>query len=109
MRSGWQLLLHVQELFDFLFELGLLERAALNFVEADGVHEKLGAQNPTKLAHVQFGYENFLVSLENFTDVGWQWIQMAQMEMADAFAAVEPFTLRLDSRGDGAMGGTPGD
>ena len=42
----------LKELGDFVFELGLLERATLDFVEADGVHKKFGTQEPQQLAHV---------------------------------------------------------
>ena len=94
------------QLGDFLFELGLLERAALNLVEADGVHEKLGAQKPEKLAHVQLGDQDFLVTLEHVAEVARKWVEMAQVDVADAVAK---FALGIDRCGDGTMSGAPGD
>src|SRR5579862_8777369 len=95
-----------KELGDFLFELGLLERAALDFVKADGVHEKLGAQKPEQLAHVELGDEDFLVALENVAEVARKRVQMAQMDVADAMAE---FALRFYGGGDGTVRGAPGD
>ena len=58
-----------QHLFDFLFELGLFEGAALNFVEAHGVHQIFRAQNPEQLAHVQFRNQHLLVALDDFAEI----------------------------------------
>src|SRR5690348_16477836 len=99
----------LQKLFDFLLEFGLLERTALNLVHADGVDKELGAQNPAELAHVEFGYENFLIALENVADVWRQRIQIAQMEMADAFTTGKLFPLSFDRRRDGAVRRAPSD
>jgi hypothetical protein len=52
-----------------LFEFGLLERAALNFVEAHGVYEILRTQNPQELAHVELGDEDSLIAFENVSQI----------------------------------------
>src|SRR5690349_15472307 len=91
---------------DFLLELGLLERAALNFIEADGVHQKFCAEEPEELTHIEFGDKHLLVALENVAKIGRQGVQMAQMYVADAVAE---FALGFYSCGDGAMRRAPGD
>ena len=53
----------LEELGEFLLELGLLEWAALNLVEANGIHQKFCAQEPEELAHVELGDEHLLVAL----------------------------------------------
>ena len=88
-----------------MFEFGLLKGASLNLVEADGVDEELGAQHPKKLAHIEFRDENFLVALQNISEIAGEWVQMAQVQMAD-FAAF--FALFFHGLGYGAEGGAPG-
>src|SRR5260370_26676533 len=72
-------LLNPEDLFDLLFQLGLLERAALNLVEADSVDQILRAQNPKELAHVELGHEHFFVAREDFAEIRGQRIKMAQV------------------------------
>src|SRR6266852_6240001 len=103
---GHRALLNSQHLFYFLFEFGLFEGPALNFVQAHGRHEKFCAQDPEKLAHVEFRDEDFFVALQDVTDVFRKRIQMAQVKMADLAPL---FPLRLHGLGNGAGGGAPGD
>ena len=95
-----------QNFFDFGFDLGLLERLALNFVVAFRVHEIFGAQNHDELAHVHFRDQHFPVALDHVAQVARQRIQMAQMHVADAVALC---ALRFERGGDRAVGGAPGD
>src|SRR5690348_1597135 len=97
-----------KELGDFLFELGLLERAALNLIQAGGVHEKLGAQEPQQLTHVELRHENFLIALQDFAEIRRKRVQVAQVHVADLAPAGELFALRLDRGGNRAVGGAPG-
>ncbi len=78
-----------------MLELGLLERAALNLIEADGVHQKFCTQEPEKLTHVQFGDQDFLVARKHVAEIAGKWIEMAQMRVADAMAefVAEPDAL----------------
>ncbi len=61
--------LKAQHFFDFLFQLALFKRTALNFVQADGVDQILGAQQPEQLAHIQFGHQDLFVALENLRKI----------------------------------------
>src|SRR5579864_17488 len=98
--------LNLEHLFDFLLQLALLKRAALDFVQAHSVHQILGAQHPKQLAHIQFRHQNLLIALDHFAEVGGQRIQMAQMNVADLAALG---ALRVHSGGDGSMRRAPRD
>src|SRR5215831_7476709 len=97
----------IQQLFDFLLELRLFERAALNFVQADGVYKKLGAQEPAELTHIEFGNKDFLIAAQNFADVRRQRIQIAQVKMTDALASGKLLPLPLHGCRNGAVSRAP--
>ena len=80
------MLLKAKHLFDFLFQFGLFKRAALDFVEAFGVNQILGAQEPQELTHVQLGNQDLFVTLEYIGQICGQRVQMSQMQVADAAA-----------------------
>ena len=89
-----------------MFDFGLLERPALNFVEADGVDQILRAQHPKQLAHVQFGHQHCLVALDHVAEIRRQRIEMAQMHVPDLAALC---ALRVQRRGNGTVRRAPGD
>src|SRR5438046_5034864 len=96
--------LNSQNLIKLLFEFGLLERAALNLVQADSVHEILCPKNPQELAHVELRYKHLLVAFDDFADIARQRIQIAQVQMANLASSG---ARRFDGRGDGAGSRAP--
>ncbi len=84
----------------------MLERTALNLVEADRIDQIFGAQNPEELPHVEFRHQNLLVALEDIAHIGGKRIEMAKVEMPDLAALV---ALPVDGLGDSAERGAPGD
>ena len=78
----------------------------MNFVEANRIHQILGAQNPHELAHIQFRHQNFLITLHDIAQVCRQWIQVAQVQMSHLapLGALGLYGLR-----DRAVGGAPRD
>src|SRR2546423_10193077 len=96
---------NVEHLFDFLLELSLLERAALNLVQADGVHKILGAEHPQELSHVELRHEHLFIALDYIAEIRRQRVQMPQMHVADLTTLS---TLGLDRGGDGPMRRAPG-
>src|SRR5205809_874768 len=96
----------LHELGDGLEDLFARERQAAHAVEADGVHQVLGAEHPDELTAVDLRHEHLPVLAQDVTEVRRQRVQIAEVDRGDG-----P-TLRLralDRRGDRAVRPAPAD
>ena len=69
-------------------ELGGGEGHPAHAVEADGVHEVLGADQLQELAEVQLGDEDAVVGAEDVAEVAREGVQVRQVRVGDLRAAL---------------------
>ena len=78
-----------QVAIDLVYEFRNEKRFTGDLVEADGIHEKLGTDEQAQVTGVEFGNQHFLVATEDFAEVAWERIHVAQMSVGDRLSRRE--------------------
>src|SRR5260370_24169530 len=89
-----------ENLFDFSFQLSLLEGLALDLVVTLRIHQIFRPENHGELAHIHFRDQHFVIALHYLPQITRERIQIAQVNVPNAMSRV---TLRLQGGGDRAV------